>query len=95
MEELRAKVTIIDKKILGLIKKRLKHARSLGEVKLIEGLPIKDCSQESIVLERFSKWANQNNECQIMAQELAHLLMRWAIQVQINQIPNLDRNSDP
>jgi chorismate mutase len=94
MDELRAKVTFIDQEILGLIKKRLEYARSLGEVKLIEGLPIKDFSQESIVLERFSKWAQQNNECHLMAQELAHLLMRWAIQVQVNQSPNLDPNRD-
>jgi chorismate mutase len=88
MEDVRAEIALIDHKILDLVKKRLDIARILGEVKIIEGLPIKDPLQEALVLNRFSSWANENNESDLIAQELAHLLMKWAIKVQLNQSSN-------
>jgi len=52
VEALRRAVDLVDEGIVGLLKARMKLCEALARAKAVEGVPLRDFSRESVVLER-------------------------------------------
>ena len=87
LPELRKKVGELDKQILKLIADRLETTKAIGEIKQQQGLPIRDFRVEVQVLKRARERARQVGLDERVAEEIAELLMRAAVQTQAELPP--------
>ena len=87
LPKLRKKVGELDKQILKLISDRLETTKAIGEIKQRKGLPIRDFRVEVKVLQRARERARQVGLDERVAEEIAELLMRAAVQTQAELPP--------
>ena len=87
LSALRQQVGDLDKQILQLISERLETTKAIGEIKRHKGLPIRDFRVEVQVLKRARARARDVGLDQRVAEEIAELLMRAAVQTQAELPP--------
>lgn len=87
LSELRQRVGELDKQILKLVADRLETTKAIGEIKQKQGLPIRDFRVEVQVLKRARERAREVGLDERVAEELAELLMRTAVQTQAELPP--------
>ncbi len=57
LEDLRLRIDEVDGRIIELLRERLRLCTLIGEVKLREGLPVRDAAREAEVLARAGEFA--------------------------------------
>lgn len=62
LEELRREIDAADKDILDAFARRLQTAKSIGELKRIEGKPVYDAAREDEKIKRLEKLADPQSE---------------------------------
>lgn len=82
MKTLRLKIRDLDDQIFTLVARRLDLARGIGAIKVKHGLPIKDYKVEKEVVDLAAERAKSLGLHDKMAEELAHLLIRYAVSAQ-------------
>ena len=82
LNRLRAEVADYDRRILELISQRLETTKHIGEIKLREGLPIRDFRVEVDVLRRARERATTLGLDERVAEEISERLMAAAVQTQ-------------
>ena len=96
LAKLREQVRAIDERFYQLAAERLALARQIGAVKKAANLPIKDYKTEKDVLERSRVKAKEFGLPQCMGEDLAGLLIRYAVQAQDEFHRQIDRaRSEP
>ncbi len=79
LSDLRDQVRAIDDQLLELVARRLRLAEEIGQVKFAANLPIKDYQVEKAVLDRSRTKASALGIYSSLAEELARLLIRYAV----------------
>lgn len=82
LNTLRAQVADCDRQILELISRRLETTKAIGEIKLQQGLPIRDFRVEVEVLRRAREQAKSLGLDERVAEEISERLMAAAVQTQ-------------
>ncbi len=78
-EKLRNEIALIDREVIGLISRRTSLAEKIGQIKLSEGLPIKDPTIEAKVIARYRSYAENDGLDPEDGERLAKLLIEIAI----------------
>lgn len=78
-EKLRNEIALIDREVIGLISRRTSLAEKIGQIKLSEGLPIKDPAIEAKVIARYRSYAENDGLDPEDGERLAKLLIEIAI----------------
>lgn len=82
LETLRLQINEVTVDIFRLIKKRLELARSIGRIKALKGLPIKDEEAERRLLYTVRKTCEDLKIFPEFGEALAKLLIKYSIKVQ-------------
>lgn len=80
--ELRERIAFIDEKIIALVFERLQTAIEIGRNKKIAGTPVHDPEVERTVIDRYRRFAEDENIDPNAAEELAKLIISWSCSVQ-------------
>lgn len=75
LDRLRAELAAIDHDLLGLVARRQALSAAIGELKLAQGLPLRDFGQEKVVLERARREAEASGVPTDLAISLLRLLV--------------------
>lgn len=78
----RAAIAAVDREIVRQVRKRLRLAREIGDVKRRAGIPIRDFAVEKEVLDRVSKECERLGVEPEVGQRIARLLIRASVQTQ-------------
>jgi monofunctional chorismate mutase len=85
MRQIRNQIDGIDKKIIGLLSKRMKLAAELGKLKKKEKLPVLDKKREREMLEKIEKTAKQNGLNPLFAKKLYNGILKESRKIQSNE----------
>ena len=85
MKELRAELAAVDRQILGLVARRQKLAKSIGQVKDEGELSLRDFAQEKDVIERVRSVAGELGISTEVGERLMRLLIEYSLTAQERQ----------
>ena len=82
LEEARKGIQEIDFEILGLMEKRLRLAREVGEDKVARNAAVRNIAQEKNVIDRYRGYALEHGMNPVYAEQICKVLMQESIEVQ-------------
>jgi chorismate mutase len=85
MQQIRNQIDGIDKKVIGLLGKRMKLAAELGRLKKKEGLPVLDKKREAEMLAKIEKAAKKQGLNPLFAKKLYNEILKESRKIQSNE----------
>lgn len=82
MQQIRDQIDGIDKKVIGLLSKRMKLAAELGRLKKKEGLPVLDKKREAEMLAEIEKSAKEQGLNPLFAKKLYGQILKESRKIQ-------------